>query len=433
MKKSLKKIFSFVTVAVLVLSLASCSLIESMQAALNAEPPKIFDTPSEDVIIDEFNKYIDNSLDAATKITENISYSAGSPDVFKDGEEAGALDAGANQLKNFIMSAKPGSASYILKDTENTDPEAQKKDIAESLIKTFDGALILGLEFSRNITTENVTDENEKEVTEVVTNAEGNEENAVVTTQFESDNTLHLTFNYFESVLAEEVASDTEETTEISEETTMAPTEGTTALAEDTTAVAEDTTAVNEETTEEETVEAETAEAESSEETTEPETVIIYADDADIENIFGSLKDKEEVIKNFDNIKDYIEVLDYSVAYEACKVTADADISAQTVNFINFEKNMKITVKAKGVGALAEYGEIEIVFTLSKSVYYEFSYAEETEDASDDVTETSADVETTLTLTEDTTNEETVIDETTGIIETGAAGEETASEETTLQ
>lgn len=405
MKKSLKAVFSFITVTVLVLSLASCSLIESMQSALNAAPPAILDTPSEDVVVAEFNKYITNSLGGAVKITENISYSAGSPDIFKDGEEAGVLDAGANQLKNFIMSGNPGSEYFVIKDTDNTDPDAQKKDVTDTLLKGFDSALILSLDFSRNIVTENVTDENEKEVTEIVTNENGEKENVVLTTQFENDNTLHLTFNYFESILAEEadsLADASEETTEAVEETTE---------------------------TEEETAEEENA---------EPETVIVYADDTDIENVFGSLKNKEDVIKNFDNIKDYIKVLDYSVEYEACKVTADADISEETVSFINFEKNMKVTVKAEGVGSLASYGEIEIVFTLSKSVNYEFTYPveEDVENAEDTTAATSDNGETTEAATEDvadTTNEETAADETSDVISTDEFTEETSSEEVTAQ
>ncbi|MBE6716061.1 MAG: hypothetical protein E7573_03985 [Ruminococcaceae bacterium] len=427
MKKSLKTVFSFITVTVLVLSLASCSLIESMQSALNAEPPAILDTPSEDVVVAEFNKYIKNSLDSAVKITENISYSAGTPDVFKDGEEAGVLDAGANQLKNFIMSGNPGSEYFVLKDTDNTDPEAQKKDVTDSLLKDFDSALILGLDFSRNIVTENVTDENEKEVTEIVTNENGEKENVVLTTQFENDNTLHLTFNYFESILAEEAESLTdtsEETTEAVEETTEIAEETTETVEETTEAAAEETTVSEEETAEEETA--------------EPETVIVYADDADIENVFGSLKNKEDVIKNFDNIKDYIKVLDYSVEYEACKVTADADISEETVSFINFEKNMKVTVKAEGVGSLASYGEIEIVFTLSKSVNYEFTYPveEDVVNAEDTTAAASDNNETTEESAEDvadTTNEETAAGETTDVISTDEITEETSSEEVTAQ
>ena len=148
MKKSVKTVISFVLITLIALSFSSCSVFQSMREnALNAAQATIYATPEKDQIISEYNTLLAASLKDATEIKENVSYSAGKPDVFKAVEEAGVLDAAANQLKTFIMSAKPGSASTVL--------EAD----AESLLKALDEAAVLEFDFTRNIATENVTDE----------------------------------------------------------------------------------------------------------------------------------------------------------------------------------------------------------------------------------------------------------------------------------
>ena len=345
MKKSVKTIVSFVLITILALSLSSCSVFQSMREnALNAAQTTIYATPEKDQIISEYNALLANSIKDATEIKENVSYSAGTPDVFKAGEEAGVLDAAAKQLKTFIMSAKPGSASTVL--------EAG----ADSLLKSLDEAAVLKFDFTRNIASENVTDNKGNEVAD----DDGN----VITETKISDNVLHLTFNFF------------------AEETVL--TEG----------------ATNEDGSD------------------AAETTMIYAEDVTIESIFGSLKDKETVLKNFENVKDYIVVSDYEIEYENCLITSDADLEAGRLSFVNFQKNMKVTAKAEGVGALAEYGEIEIVFHLTLNTNYEFSYeeaAEENESA------------------EDTTAEETLADDTTAEAEETTATEETTAEVETAE
>lgn len=361
MKKSIKTVISFVLITLLALSFSSCSVFQSMREnALKASQITIHETPEKDQIISEYNALLALSLMDATEIKENVSYSAGKPDVFKAGEEAGVLDAAANQLKNFIMSAKPGSASTVL-----------EKD-AESLLKSLDEAAVLNFDFSRNIATENVTDEKGNEV---------KDENDVVVTETKiSDNILHLTFNFFADELTVLGEGATNENGEAAEEA----------------------------------------------------TTTIYADDVTIESVFGTLKDKEAVLKNFESVKDYIVVTDYEITYENCLITSDADLEEGRLNFVNFQKNMKVTAKAEGVGALAEYGEIEVVFNLTLNTNYEFSYAEAEEDdeTAEDTTAEETTVEETASAEEDTVTEETTATEE----DTDTAAEtteEAASEETT--
>ncbi len=401
MKKSFKTVISFVLITLLVLSFSSCSIFENMrQNALNASMATIYATPEEEQIIAEFNELLAASLANATEVKENVSYSAGNPDVFKAGEEAGVLDAAAKQLKTFIMSANPGSASTVI--------EAG----AESLLNALDEAAVLNFTFTRNIATETVTDEKGGNVTD--------ENGEDVTVSNISDNILHLTFNYFDYVTA---ADD-----ETAAEATEAETE----------AVVEETEAAAEETVAEETTEAEEATDEAAEETTaaEEETSLVFADNATIESVFGTLKDKETVLKNFENIKDYIVVSDYEIAYENCLITSDADLEAGVLNFVNFQKNMKVTAKAEGVGALAEYGEIEIVFTLTLNTNYEFTYADaseedETADAAEDTTaDETASVDAEETVADEAATEDAVEEATAETEETTA--EETTAEETTV-
>lgn len=371
MKKSFRTIISFISAALILVSFSSCTLIEAMKnGALQAGETTIYATPEAEKIIAEFNEYLDNSKNTATKITENVSYSAGKPDVFKAGEEAGVLDAAANQLKTFIMSAKPGSTS-----------EEIAKDAEDSLLNKIDEAAVLKFDFTRNIATENVT--NSKGENEV------DEENNPITETKISDNVLHLTFNYFDYVKAEEI------TTEDDIESTVLVDNNTTA--------------------EEETAEEETA---------EEETTLILADAATIESVFGTNKDKQLVLKNFESIKDYIVVKDYELTYKNCVINSDANIETGTLSFVNFQKNMTVTATVEGVGALASYGEMEVVFDLTMNTNYEFTYAEADETDADEQT-TAAD-ETTAEAAEETTEPS---EETTETAEETTAAEEITSEQ----
>lgn len=350
MKKTLKTIISFVSIALLVLSFSSCSIFQAMREnAMNADKIVIHDSPEAEKLITQFNEMLAASKAEAIEIKENIGYSAGTPEVLKDGSEAGILDSAAGQLKNFIMSANPGSQSNVI-----------EKD-ASSLLNALDEAFVLNYTFSRNMVTENVTDAEGAEVTD----ADGN----IVTEDRISDNCLHLTFEFFDVTAADGTEYETNENGEVEEETT-----------------------------------------------------VVFAEDATIEAVFGTLKDKADVLKNFENVKDYITVSDYEVDYNKCTITSDADLETGRLSFVRFQKEMTVTAQAEGVGALSEYGKLEVVFNLTQTVTYEFTYEEEAEDS-----------EETTGTEEATAEETTVAEETTAIEETTAAIEETtvADEDTT--
>lgn len=359
MKKSIKTVISFMTVVLLIFTLSSCTLFENMkQNALLASQIVIEDTPADGEIINVFNSYLKTSMTNAVEVKENVSYSAGSPEVLKGEEEAGLLDAAANQLKTFIMSANPGSTSRVV-----------DKDTKDSLLNAIDKSFVLKYDFSRNIASENVTDDKGENKTD----DDGNN----ITETHISDNVLHITLNYFKNVTTDGSEPATNEEGNVEEETT-----------------------------------------------------VIYAEDATIETVFGSPKDKAAVLKNFENVKDYIVVSDYAIDYTNCIINTDLDLSEGTVTFVNFQKNMTVTANIKGVGALAEYGDMVVTFTLVQNTNYEFTYDVASEE---DTEETTAKEEAT---TEEESAETTVDVETTDVettdVETTVDNDTTVDEETTV-
>ncbi len=347
MKKSFRTLIAIVVVLMMVFSLSSCSIFQAMRDAQNnLEETTIYADPAENEIISTFNKFLENSIENADAINWSSSYGAGSVKVLTaDGEEAGILDDAASQIKNFIMSSNPGAADGTL----------ENNDISDSLLAVIDEASVLDFTYERNYATENVTDEDGKEVTD--------EDGNTVTVTYVSDNLLDLVLNYFEDKAVAEL------------EETEADVEETEAEAETEETTAEETTA--EETTAEETTAEETTAEEAAEETTEEETTRIYADEATIEGIFGSLKDKEAVIAQFDCVKDYLVLNDYSIEYTDCSVSSEMELELEQLNFVTFTKNMVVTASVTGVGSLEEYGELTVTFNLTQTTNYNFDYTVE--------------------------------------------------------
>ena len=108
--------------------------------------------------------------------------------------------------------------------------------------------------------------------------------------------------------------------------------------------------------------------------TVEEHTEFVPADDATIDSVFGEPADKAAVLAAFDTVKDYITVNDYSVAYTNCRIVADVSLDENIVSFVRFEKHMTVTAKATCQGKLADYGDVTVVFPLTKNIGYSFSY-----------------------------------------------------------
>lgn len=302
MKNILRKTSAILTVVALCMTLSSCSIFKTMREnALEASMQTILESPDEKAVIEKLAAYADTSVEKALSANESVSYSVNDVQILAGEEEAGLLDDSAKQLRNFIMAGNPGSASR--------DITADDKGLL-SLLGRSD---MLSVTMDRNIGSERVTDDKGNVIVDEV----GQE----LTTQFVSDNILHLTLNYFG--------------TEVTE------------------------TKTNEDGT------------------TEEITSVIPAEEALVEEVFGEKADKEEVLKAFDATADYLKVNDYELSYTDCKISTDVSLDEELLNFVKFEKNMIVTAKVTGVGKLESYGDLTVTFRLTKTVNYGFTFAAE--------------------------------------------------------
>lgn len=106
-------------------------------------------------------------------------------------------------------------------------------------------------------------------------------------------------------------------------------------------------------------------------------TVITPADSKVIEKYFGSLPDKDSILSEFDVIKGYFEVNDYTVEYTNCSISAQTDMDADELTFVTYTRAFKVTASVTGVGPFSDMGELTVTFTGSETTTYNFSYPQE--------------------------------------------------------
>lgn len=93
-----------------------------------------------------------------------------------------------------------------------------------------------------------------------------------------------------------------------------------------------------------------------------------------IEAVFGEQADKDTILAEFNCLADYITVSDYTTEYADCRITASVDMSTGEVQSVEFSKGILVKATVIGVGSLADYGEMTVEFTVTKTVSYSFSY-----------------------------------------------------------
>ncbi len=195
--------------------------------------------------------------------------------------------------------------------------ETEPADLKGTLLENFDAASSLSFTTSRNIVNEAVTNEKGEEVTD--------EEGTVIKEEKIKDNYAKVAFLFYNDEVVEEAHTD-EEGSDVAE--------------------------VTERT---------------------------FADDAAIEAVFGAPADKEAILAEFDAIKDYLKVNDYTFTYDTCKVSAETDLDANHISDVSFEKVMKVTASVTGTGAFEEYGELTVTFDVIKTDSYSFFYLDSEE------------------------------------------------------
>ena len=299
MKKALHKMTVFLLIAAMCVSLSSCNVFKTMREnAERASLIEIIETPDDSEAAKTFRTLLDGSVTQAETISEDVSYRAGNPAIQKDGEDAGLLDDAGRQLRDLIMEAKPGHSSETL----------TADDLR--LLQTFDPASARDIIVERNYNDVKVTDDKGNEMV--------NENGEVITEKVISDNILHLTMQYFTTVVTETKTNDEGETEEVTE--------------------------------------------------------IIPDDSTVLNDVFGGEADKAAVMEAFDAVADYVKVNDYTISYTDSRVTSDLSLDENIVTHVKFEKNMTITASVSCLGKLADYGEVTITFPLTKTVEYGFAY-----------------------------------------------------------
>ena len=178
------------------------------------------------------------------------------------------------------------------------------------LMEQLDAAGALDVRVDRNY--------NDEKITDAKGNYVADEDGNVVTEKKVSDNVLHFTIDYYDAEVTEQKTKD----------------DG----------------------------------------TTEDVTEIVPADNAAIESVFGEPADKEAVLAAFEAVADYVTVSGYEIAYTNCQIRSDVDLDESLVSFVRFEKHMTVTATAVCTGKLAEYGEVTVVFPLTKTIEYSFDY-----------------------------------------------------------
>lgn len=196
MKKIIKSLISVFAVAMLLMSLSSCSVFKTMREnALESSKKVILSSPDEKEVISELNKSVKASIEKSLSASEDISYSVNDISVLSGDEKAGLLSDSAKQIKNLIMAGKPGAASRDIKDN----------DIG--LLSSLDNVNYISFEMNRNINVEKVTDEKGNAIT--------NENGEEITTEYIGDNILHLVFNFFKTEVTETNIDENGDTQEI--------------------------------------------------------------------------------------------------------------------------------------------------------------------------------------------------------------------------
>lgn len=97
-------------------------------------------------------------------------------------------------------------------------------------------------------------------------------------------------------------------------------------------------------------------------------------DTADIEAVFGSPRDKAKILSEFDVVKDYLQVRDYTLEYTDSFAKCEVDLESNQLTGVTFEKHMKVSADVIGQGPLADYDSLNVSFTVIETTAYEFHY-----------------------------------------------------------
>ncbi len=101
--------------------------------------------------------------------------------------------------------------------------------------------------------------------------------------------------------------------------------------------------------------------------------IMVKPEEASVTKAF-SIREKEDVLKNFDVAKEYMTVNSFDIAFTPCKIMAGFNAVNDQMTYATYEKNMVITANVTFTGALAEYGTVVVEFPCTSSLTYNFGW-----------------------------------------------------------
>jgi len=90
---------------------------------------------------------------------------------------------------------------------------------------------------------------------------------------------------------------------------------------------------------------------------------------------FYNIADKDAIMAEFEDAKNYFELKDYSTVYHDGKIVCNIDKETDQVKSISYQKYVTVTAEGKGVNNLASIGDQTITFELTEDYTYNFDYS----------------------------------------------------------
>lgn len=89
--------------------------------------------------------------------------------------------------------------------------------------------------------------------------------------------------------------------------------------------------------------------------------------------------DIDKALKEFEKVNDYIKVgaaEDFKFTYNGCTVTFEVDRKEDQVTSVVLTKNVTVVAPATGVGALSDYGEVDVHFKFVDTMKFTFDWTD---------------------------------------------------------
>ncbi len=90
-----------------------------------------------------------------------------------------------------------------------------------------------------------------------------------------------------------------------------------------------------------------------------------------------TIRDTDEILKEFECASAYMDVNSVEINFEPCKITATINAVSDQIAYCTYEKNMIVTANLTFKGPLSEYGNVLVTFPCTSSITYSFGWETE--------------------------------------------------------